>query len=52
MVFKQSGKYTNDLLDGMILNCNNELTNSFRAQHRKIYVEVGNRQGSFELSNF
>lgn len=47
MVFKQLGKYPNDLLDEMILNCNNELTNSFKAKHRRIYMEVGNCQDSF-----
>lgn len=52
MVFKQLGKYPNDLLDEMILNCNNELTNSFKAKHRRIYMEVGNCQDSFELCNF
>lgn len=40
MVFRQLGKYPNDLLDEMILNLNNELTNSFRTKHRRIYREV------------
>lgn len=32
MGFKQLGKYPNDILDQMILNCNSEIIDCFRAK--------------------
>lgn len=51
-MFKQLGKYPNDLLDHMILNCNSEVIDYFRAKHGRISFitrEPGNFQGSFQL---